>query len=160
MKNSPIHSLLIGFYDQKKEPLKRFSSSLKGLDNVSSSHANTQRPVGPEKGRDKKVESEENVDTELRFNLSHLVAKLAVEIEQMHDEQVQLQHRECGCGTGKGKEESDDTEGSSNASARQRSLNAILDLIRNIKESLGRGDSCPTVDDDQQVVLFGLYLKE
>ena len=110
----------------------------------SSTHANTQRPTTAALDDDDDDELDQNetvekMSSDLRSNLSRLVAKLAVEIEQMHDEQ---RERGCSCDGGCGRQESDESGASGGSpSARQRALNAILELIRDIKASLGGGDA-------------------
>ena len=93
------------------------------------------------------------INSDLRSNLSRLVAKLAVEIEQMHDEQQQQRQQCCGsCGGGRsGRGESDDSDASSGVSARQKSLNAILELIRDIEKSLDGGNQRSPLSVSEQV---------
>jgi len=128
----------------RPEEERRFSSTVKGVG--SSSHANTQRPSEADADDDDLDDDEtaDKINPDLRSNLSRLVAKLAVEIEQMHDEQRRLG---CGCASGRG--ESDDSDASSGASARQRALNAILELIRDIKRSLSGGDMASSAVGEQ-----------
>ena len=92
------------------------------------------------------------INSDLRSNLSRLVAKLAVEIEQMHDEQQQQQQCCGSCGGGRsGRGESDDSDASSGVSARQKSLNAILELIRDIEKSLDGGNQRSPLSVSEQV---------
>ena len=130
----------------------------------SSSHAKSV----DEEDDDESEESLGGIKSDLRSNLSQLVAKLAVEIEQMHKEQQlqqQQQQRRRGGGGGSGGgggghgESGDSDAASSTDSARQKALDAILELIKDIKNSLGKGETSFAAPVVEQQVLRSLDVK-